>query len=158
MVERLHLAADDAFVTANASYDPSDTLLLQANAYFRGFWQAHVDGNNTQAQFCNPGPPLLCFGDPTTPLDGAGGVTVPAGATLGEIDRTWTRTSSYGGSAQATSTSKVIDRPNHFVIARASTAVMRNSMPTANSERSTRIFSSLAQGFSSISQRATSRP
>ena len=85
-------------------------------AYFRGFWQSHVDGNNPEAQFCNPGPPLLCFGDAVTPLDGAGGVLIPPGASLGEIDRTWTSTASYGGSAPATSTAKVFDRSNHFVV------------------------------------------
>jgi iron complex outermembrane receptor protein len=40
-----------AFVTGTASYEPSEVLSLQGNAYFRGFRQSHVDGNNTQAQF-----------------------------------------------------------------------------------------------------------
>jgi iron complex outermembrane receptor protein len=105
-----------AFVTATGSYTPSDVLSLQGNSYFRGFWQSHVDGNNTEAQFCNPAPPLLCFGDALTPLDGAGGLSITPGVLLGEIDRTWTSTASYGGSAQATSTAKVLDRPNHFVV------------------------------------------
>jgi iron complex outermembrane recepter protein len=105
-----------AFVTANASYSPTETLTLAGNAYFRGYWQHHVDGNNTEAQFCAPAPPLLCFGDGTTPLNGAGGLNIPTTATLGEVDRTLTAAASYGGSLQATSTSKVLDRPNNIVV------------------------------------------
>jgi len=105
-----------AFVTANASYTPTETLALSGNTYFRSFWQHHVDGNNTQAQFCNPGPPLLCFGDDATPLNGAGSLVVPASATLGEIDRTQTSAASFGGSVQATSTAKILDHANNFVV------------------------------------------
>jgi iron complex outermembrane receptor protein len=106
-----------AFVTANASYTPTDTLTLAGNTYFRGFWQHHLDGNDTEAQFCDPGfGPLLCFGDGTTPLNGVGNLVIPPTATLGELDRTQTNTASFGGSAQATSTTKIFDRPNNFVI------------------------------------------
>jgi iron complex outermembrane receptor protein len=105
-----------AFVTANASYNVSDTLALQGNAYFRDFWQHHVDGNNTSVQFCTAPPPLLCFGDGVTPLNGGGNVLVPPGATLGEIDRTQTAAASYGGTAQATSTSKVLNLPNNLIV------------------------------------------
>jgi iron complex outermembrane receptor protein len=105
-----------AFVTANASYNPTDALALVGNAYFRSFWQHHMDGNNTEAQFCTPAPPLLCFGDATTPLNGAGGLNVPASALLGGIDRTFTSTESYGGSVQVTGTSKILDRPNNIVV------------------------------------------
>jgi iron complex outermembrane receptor protein len=38
-----------AFLTASGSWNPSDALSLQANAYYRGFWQRHVDGNGTSA-------------------------------------------------------------------------------------------------------------
>jgi iron complex outermembrane receptor protein len=105
-----------AFLTVNGSYSLSDTLTLAGNAYFRGYWQHHLDGNNTEAQFCNPTPPLLCFGDPTTPLNGAGGLAIPPSATLGQLDRTFTSAASYGGSVQATSTSKIMDHPNNVVV------------------------------------------
>src|SRR5262249_39619871 len=39
-----------AFLTANGSWRPSDTLSIQANMYFRGYRQRHVDGNATDAQ------------------------------------------------------------------------------------------------------------
>jgi iron complex outermembrane recepter protein len=106
-----------AFLTANGSYSPSDTLTLSGNAYFRGYWQHHLDANSTSAQFCDPGfGPLLCFGDGTTKLNGADNLVIPTAATLGEIDRTQTNAASFGGSVQATSTAKILDHPNNFVV------------------------------------------
>ena len=106
-----------AFLTTTGSYSPTDTLTLAGNAYFRGFWQHHLDANNTSAQFCDPGSPqLLCFGDGSTPLNGAGNLIIPTTATLGEIDRTQTNAASFGGSVQATSTAKVLDHPNNIVV------------------------------------------
>src|SRR5262252_8578847 len=69
-----------AFLTTNGSYSLSDTLTLAGNAYFRGFWQHHLDGNNTNAQFCADGV-SLCFGDNMTALDGAGNLVIPPSAT-----------------------------------------------------------------------------
>jgi iron complex outermembrane receptor protein len=106
-----------AFLTANGSYSLTDTFTIAGNTYFRGYWQHHVDGNNTSAQFCDPASPqLLCFGDGSTPLIGAGSLVIPTTATLGEIDRTQTNAASFGGSLQATSTMKVLDHPNNFVV------------------------------------------
>ena len=39
-----------AFLTASATWKPSDTWTYQAIAYFRNFRQTHVDGNGTNAQ------------------------------------------------------------------------------------------------------------
>jgi iron complex outermembrane receptor protein len=107
-----------AFLTANGSYSPTDTLTLSGNAYFRGYWQHHLDGNNTNAQFCDQTkvPQLLCFGDDTTPLKGAGSLVIPTSATLGQLDHTQTSAASYGGSVQATSTAKILDHPNNIVV------------------------------------------
>jgi len=106
-----------AFLQASANYNPSDTLLLQANAYYRGFWQSHVDGNTTDAQPCGV-PGLLCFGDDTTPLLNLAGTQVPNifGPNLGQIDRSWTSANTFGGALQATSTAQVLNHNNHFVI------------------------------------------
>jgi iron complex outermembrane recepter protein len=104
-----------AFLTTNGSYNPTDTLTIAGNAYFRGYWQHHVDGNNTSAQFCADGV-SLCFGDNMTSLAGAGNLVIPATATLGQIDRTQTNAASFGGSLQATSTVKVLDHPNNIVV------------------------------------------
>jgi iron complex outermembrane recepter protein len=110
-----------AFLTASLNYSPSETLLLQGNAYFRGYRAAHVDGNGTDAQPCDPGGALagqLCIGDGNTPLNINAPTpnTISPTAFLGEIDRNWTNTNSLGGTGQATSTAKIFDHDNHFVV------------------------------------------
>jgi len=115
-----------AFLTASASFNPTDTVSLQGLAYYRGFWQRHVDGNATSAQNQGcPDPMFVCFPDLTgnlTNLFSTGGQPVPAVGplafpnVLAEIDRTSTATNGYGGSLQATVTEKVFGRDNHLVI------------------------------------------
>jgi iron complex outermembrane recepter protein len=114
-----------AFLTASATWKPTDTWTYQAIAYFRNFNQAHVDGNgtNTQNSGC-PNPALLCFPN----LDGTlsnlvttNGQTVPStgllgSSVLGEIDRTWTSTNSFGGSVQAASSEKLLGHGNNFTV------------------------------------------
>jgi iron complex outermembrane recepter protein len=109
-----------AFLTTSLSHNISDTLLVQGNAYYRGFWQSHVDGNGTDGQPCDPSGALagqLCIGDGNTQINKNGPVanTISPNAFLGEIDRNQTATNSFGGSAQLTSTDKVFERDNHFV-------------------------------------------
>jgi iron complex outermembrane receptor protein len=114
-----------AFLTASATWKPSDTWTYQAIAYLRNFRQAHVDGNPTNAQNSGcPDPAVLCFPN----LDGSvsnlittRGQTVAASGPLGtsflgEIDRTWTTTNSFGGSVQASSAEKVFGHENNFTI------------------------------------------
>jgi iron complex outermembrane recepter protein len=114
-----------AFLTANASWRPTDTLSLQGNVYYRGYWQRHVDGNPTNAQNSGcPDPAFLCFPDLNgnlTNLTGLNGQPVPAAgalanSVLAEIDRTSTAADSFGGSFQAATTAKVFDHDNRFVI------------------------------------------
>jgi iron complex outermembrane recepter protein len=117
-----------AFLTASATWRPSDTWTYQAVAYYRNYHQSHVDGNGTNATndptVC-PNPTVLCFPN----LDGTvsnltttRGQMVPnAGALgfpsiLGEIDRTWTTTNSFGGSVQAASSEKLFGHENNFTI------------------------------------------
>jgi iron complex outermembrane recepter protein len=110
-----------AFPTASFNYAPSDNFAIQSNAYYRGFWQAHTDGNGTDAQPCDPMGPLagqLCMGDPGSPINIHYSVidNLPASAFLGEIDRNWTSTYSFGGTVQATSTQQFLGHDNHFVM------------------------------------------
>jgi iron complex outermembrane receptor protein len=115
-----------AFLTASASWKPTDTWTYQAIAYYRYFHQAHVDGNGTNASndptVC-PNPALLCYPN----LDGTisnlvttTGQTVPNSgavgfpAVLGEIDRAWTTTNSFGGTVQASSSEKLFGHTNNF--------------------------------------------
>jgi iron complex outermembrane receptor protein len=129
-----------AFLNSSLNYDVSDTLSLQGNAYYRGYWESHVDGNGTDAQPCDPGgqlPGQLCIGDGMTPINQ--NMPVPdllsPNAFLGEIDHNSTATGSFGGSAQATSTGKVLGQDNHFV---AGVSVDHGSTQfTANSELGT---------------------
>lgn len=115
-----------AFLTASASWKPTDTWTYQAVAYYRHFAQAHDDGNGTDADNdpadC-PDPTVLCFPNldgSVTNLTTTTGQTVPnSGAlgapnVLGEIDRTFTTTNSFGGSAQASSSERVFDHGNNF--------------------------------------------
>jgi iron complex outermembrane recepter protein len=114
-----------AFLTASATWKPSNTWTYQAIAYYRNFQQSHVDGNGTDAQNSGcPDPTVLCFPN----LDGTlsnlittKGQIVPAtGAlgtsVLGEIDRTWTTTNSFGGSVQAASSERLFGHENNFTI------------------------------------------
>ncbi len=110
-----------AFLTSSLSYAPTDTLSFQGNAYYRGFWQAHVDGNGTDAQPCDPGgalPGQLCIGDGNTAINqnAATPNTLAPSAFLGEIDRNWTATNSFGGTAQATSTARLFNHDNHVAV------------------------------------------
>jgi iron complex outermembrane recepter protein len=111
-----------AFLNSSLSHNFSDTLSFQGNAYYRGFWQAHTDGNNTNAQACD-NPSFLCLGGGDF-LANTLNINYPNGvpnnllptAILGEIDRNWTTTNSFGGSAQVTSTNKVLGHDNHFIM------------------------------------------
>jgi iron complex outermembrane recepter protein len=129
-----------AFLTASANYTPSDTLSFQSNAYYRGYWAAHVDGNGTGAQPCDPMGVLagqLCIGDGITPINVNYPVpdTLSPKAFLGEIDRNWTSTNGFGGTAQVTSSAKFLDHDSHFV---AGVSVDRGlTQFTANSELGT---------------------
>jgi iron complex outermembrane receptor protein len=117
-----------AFLTASATWRPSDTWTYQAVAYYRDYHQAHVDGNATNAvndpTVC-PDPTLLCFPN----LDGTisnlttiRGQTVPNSGALGfpnilaEIDRTWTTTNSFGGTVQAATSERLFGHNNNLTI------------------------------------------
>jgi iron complex outermembrane recepter protein len=110
-----------AFLQANGKWTPTDTFNLEANAYFRAFRSAHFDGNGTDAQACDPGGPLdgqLCIGNGATPINQNAAVanTLAPNSALGEIDRNWTSSNSYGGSLQATYTGQLFGHDNHFVV------------------------------------------
>jgi iron complex outermembrane receptor protein len=112
-----------AFLTGSGSWKPTDTLTFQGNLYYRGFWQSHVDGNGTDATTCPPST-MLCFPNldgSLSPLFTTGGQTVDAtgifgSSVLGEIDRTWTSTNSFGGSVQGASSEKIFGHDNNFVL------------------------------------------
>jgi iron complex outermembrane recepter protein len=112
-----------AFLQANLTHNFSDTLSFQGNLYYRGFWQAHVDGNGTNAFPCDSSggtssSQFLCLGS-GDPVFGTNPVPNPVantGAFLGELDDNWVSTNTIGGTAQLTSTSKVFEHDNHVVV------------------------------------------
>ena len=91
--------------------------------------KAHVDGNGSDApEFGCPGPdsvpPLLSqsrrqfvqLRDDDRKTVAVRPVSLGRTSVLGEIDRTWTTTNSFGGSVQAASSAKVFGHDNNFVV------------------------------------------
>jgi outer membrane receptor protein involved in Fe transport len=107
------------YVNATANVDVSPTWSLQGSAHVRSFYQTTADGNSTNVQPCAD-PTVLCFNDMVTPANGLNGQQLansfPAGATLGEIDRTSTQTTSAGATLQATDKDKWFGHDNNLVI------------------------------------------
>jgi len=99
-------------VNLTGEFTLSPSWTLNANAYVRRFLQSHVDGNPSDAQSCDPaagfGADAICFGDPTNQAIGGNGAPIysstlnTAGQNnlIGEIDRTWVRTTSLGAAFQ----------------------------------------------------------
>jgi iron complex outermembrane receptor protein len=98
-------------IALNGTYNIAPTLALQGNIYFRGFSQNHLDGNTTDFTPCNDGSGLLCdaAGNQTSLPDAFGT------ATLGTLDRTFTRSRRAGGTLQATSSEKIADHGNQLI-------------------------------------------
>jgi outer membrane receptor protein involved in Fe transport len=112
------------YVNATANVNVTPTWSIQADAHVRSFYQATQDGNPTDVQPCDPSQGgasgFLCFNDPVTPANGLNGQqlpnTFPADAVLGEIDRTYTQSTTVGATLQGTNTDKLFGHNNHFVI------------------------------------------
>ena len=112
-----------AFLQANLTHNFSDSLSFQGNAYWRGFWQQHVDGNGTNAFPCDSAggttsSRYLCIGS-GDPIFGDNPVLNPVrhtGDFLGELDDNQVSSNTVGGTAQFTSTGQVFGHDNHFVV------------------------------------------
>src|SRR5262245_38619496 len=111
-----------AFLNTTFSYQASDTLTIKSNAYYRGFWQKHVDGNSSDVVPCDAGvfPGFLCLEEADNLLFGFNGAPVPDtvlnGGTPGTVDRTATAANTFGGTLQAASNAKVFGHDNNFVV------------------------------------------
>jgi len=107
------------YVAANlsGSADLSDTLSVQALAYYRYFQQQVANGNAPNNTPCNDGSGLLCSASGISTTQG--GVFISDflnGAQYGELDTQTTRTNAYGASAQITQTAALLGRENHLVV------------------------------------------
>ena len=111
----------------NGRLDLTDTTKLTGVGYYRHFKQQHVDGNISDAEVCQSSAATTtntaaCFnqlnGDTIVLQDSAGNVINldPNTTGLGEIDRTWVDTDSYGGSLQLSDDTKLFGNANLFFI------------------------------------------
>jgi iron complex outermembrane recepter protein len=115
-------------VQLNGKVRASDTIDVSGNAYYRHFNQAHVDGNLSDATPCTigstpgAGPTGACFSNldgSSVLLNGTNGhpIILPDDLdSLGEIDRTWVNSNSFGGSIQAVDKERLFDHRNQFLI------------------------------------------
>lgn len=107
------------YVNLTGKIDVSPTWTVEGIAHLRIFDRNSQDANPTGTQPCTD-PTLLCFGDASTPAFGLNSVQLanpfPAGALLGENDRTTTQSTTTGFSLQATNTDTLFGHNNHFVV------------------------------------------
>jgi len=107
------------YVNLTGKVEATPTWTFESTAHARVFEQHVLDGNPTSVQECAV-PGLLCFNDNTTPANGLNGaqLTNPfaSGTLLGELDRTKTRSTTFGVSGQATNTDRLFDHENRFVL------------------------------------------
>ncbi|MBI1213106.1 MAG: TonB-dependent receptor [Alphaproteobacteria bacterium] len=110
-----------SFVTLNGALAVTETLSLQANAYYRAFRQNVVNGNTTEYSACSSAPDALCQDDEVTPLIDGNGATIPdlsQGGTIpiGQNDFEAIRSRGTGGTVQAMSIAPIFGGENHFAI------------------------------------------
>ncbi len=108
------------YVNLTGKVEATPTWIIDGSAHVRIFDQKIEDGNPTGTQPCAADPTLLCFGDGSTPANGLNGAQLsnpfdPA-ATLGELDRTTTHSTTTGVSLQATNTDQLFGHNNHFAV------------------------------------------
>jgi iron complex outermembrane receptor protein len=109
------------FVTLGGGYQVTDTLLIQANSYYREFRQTVVNGNTTDYVGCTVPQyaGFMCQADGATPLINAAGKLLPdisQGGTvpIGENDFEAIRSAGVGGSLQATESAALFGHENQL--------------------------------------------
>ncbi|SFI45488.1 TonB-dependent receptor [Bradyrhizobium sp. Gha] len=106
-------------VNLTGKVEATPAWTFEATAHARVFEQRVVDGNPSSVQECAAAG-LLCFGDNTTPANGLNGAQLAnpfaSGSLLGELDRTYTRSTTFGVSGQATNTDELFDHENRFLL------------------------------------------
>jgi iron complex outermembrane receptor protein len=108
------------FVILSGSYQATDALSLQANAYRREFHQTVVNGNTTDYTACTNRSGALCQSDGITGLSTATGSLIPdlsAGGTIpiGETDVETIHAVSAGAALQASDTGSLAGLVNNVV-------------------------------------------
>jgi len=106
-----------AAVSLNGNLDVTDTISVQALAYYRYFLQRVTNGNAPNNMPCNDGSGLLCS-SPSVFSTTLGGAFIPdclRGGPYSELDLQTTNTNAYGASVQATDTDTLFGLKNHVV-------------------------------------------
>jgi len=108
------------YLNLTGKVEATPTWTIDGIVHVRAFSQQVQDGNPTGTRPCVADATLLCFGDGSTPANGLNGMQLsnpfPAGAILGEIDRTTTASTTGGFSLQATNTDQLFGHDNRFVV------------------------------------------
>lgn len=109
-----------AYANLTAKVEVTPTWTFESVAHARAFGQQVLDANPTGTRPCAADATLLCFNDDATPANGLNGVQLnnpfAPDAILGQIDRTSTRSTTGGFSAQATNSDQLFGHDNRFVI------------------------------------------
>ncbi len=113
-------AIDNRYIQASlrGTFNLSDVLSLQTEAYYDYFQQHIVNGNSANDTPCDDGSNLLCQG-PGMVSTTRGGAPIPAflgnTAAYSELDVNTTNTNAYGVAGQVTDTGDILGLRNHFV-------------------------------------------
>jgi outer membrane receptor protein involved in Fe transport len=106
-------------VNLNGSYQISDKISLQGNAYYEYFLQKIYNANVPSWAPCpSPEAGFLCE-MPGVFLTGRNGEPIPSfndGGFYSELDQQSTNTNGYGAALQLTDRHDLCGRPNHFVV------------------------------------------
>ena len=109
-----------AYVNLTGKVEATPTWTIEASARVRAFRQKTVDGNPTETVRCAADPAMLCFNADDVPANGVNGLPLanpfPDDAILGQIDRTTTRSTTTGGTLQATNTDQLFGHNNQFMV------------------------------------------
>lgn len=122
------------YLNFTGKVEATPTWTVEAAANLRVFSNRTQDGNPTGTQPCAD-PALLCFNDDVTPANGLNGVQLAnpfaPGAILGENDRTSTRSTTVGGSLQATNVDQLFGHDNRFVFGASYSSSVSNFTASA---------------------------
>jgi outer membrane receptor protein involved in Fe transport len=106
-------------VSLNGTLELTETLSLQAVAYYRRLRQKTLNGDLFEAEECEDTPGTLCLEEADGPaLLDQFGAPIPdflGDAAPGALNRTATSAKGMGGAAQLTHTGRLFERSNHLV-------------------------------------------
>jgi iron complex outermembrane recepter protein len=109
----------NAFALANleGTFALSDAISFSGNLYLSRFDQRTVNGDAGAAAPCDADPALLCLdnGDVATGLNGEPIQAFPVELTYGELNRTSTGTTAFGGSAEASLNTRFFGQNGQWV-------------------------------------------